>query len=347
MHKLCQNVNKNCTSWQKTFTSGVQACKYLTCKVGNGLYRIVRLLELLSFAHAIFPRLSTSCTRVWARCVQACTPHSLMLHIYLSPLRFSISSTAPGPLGPSISSTMHPCCGLHHVTDFLAFLRAGEFTCPSLRVYTPCMLSPMDVTVDTRDSPSMVSIHLRQSENDPFGECVTIHFGITGEVICPVTAILAYMARRGVAPGALFLFQDGSPLSKQRLVQCLLQALAPHGLDSPLLTGHSFRIGAATTAAQVGLQDFIIQIPGRWHSSAYQRYIRTPSQVLAAMSRQLLGTGHVTLADLSVYLWPYILLYICVMSLVPITSSMLYHIPFMFLIVSPSFGLSFNVCWSS
>ena len=156
------------------------------------------------------------------------------LLVYLSPLRFSISSTAPGPLGPSISNMMHPCCGLHHVPDFFAFY--GQ-DCPSLRAYTPRMLSPTDMTVDSRDSPSMVSIHLRQSKNDPFGEGVTIHLGRTGQVICPVTAILAYMAKRGVAPGPLFLFQDGSPLSKQRLVHCLRQALAPHGLDSPLLTG--------------------------------------------------------------------------------------------------------------
>ena len=86
------------------------------------------------------------------------------LLIYLSPVRSSTSSIAPGLLGLSISSMMHPCCGLQHVLDFFGFLRAGEFICPSLCTYTPRMLSPAEVTVDSRDSPSVVSICLRQSK---------------------------------------------------------------------------------------------------------------------------------------------------------------------------------------
>ena len=93
-------------------------------------------------------------------------------------------------------------------------------------------------------------------------------------------------------PGPLFLFRDGSPLSRERLVQHVRQALAPHGLDSPQLTGHSFCIGATTTAAQVGLEDSMIQTFGRWHSSAYLRYIHTPAHVLAAASGRLLDSTH-------------------------------------------------------
>ena len=168
---------------------------------------------------------------------------------------------------------------------FFGFMRAGEFTCPSLQAYTPAMLCPADVSVDSHHAPSVVHVHLRLSKNDPFGVGVTVHLGRTGRLICPVAAILDYLVRRGMSPGPLFLFRDGSPLSRERLVQHVRQALAPHGLDSPQLTGHSFRIGAATTAAQVGLEDSMIQTLGRWHSSAYLRYIRTPPHVLAAASR--------------------------------------------------------------
>lgn len=44
--------------------------------------------------------------------------------------------------------------------------------------------------------------------------------------------------------------------------------------------GHSFRIGAATSAASSGVADHVIQSLGRWSSDCYIRYIRTDPKVL-------------------------------------------------------------------
>ena len=52
-------------------------------------------------------------------------------------------------------------------------------------------------------------------------------------------------------------------------------------------TGHSFRIGAATTAAEKGVEDSLIKTLGRWESNAYQTYIRVPREVLAETSLRL------------------------------------------------------------
>ena len=176
------------------------------------------------------------------------------------------------------------CC-----TGFFGFLRAGEFTCSSWQAFHTDMLSPRDVSVDSHDQPTVVSVLLRRSKTDPFGQGVTIHLGRTGLPICPVVALLAYLALRGQRPGPLFLFRDGSPLSRQRLIHRVKQVLQSHGIDTTAFTGHSFRIGAATTAASMGFEDSYIQILGRWRSAAYQRYIRSPVQALAASSRRLLS----------------------------------------------------------
>lgn len=175
------------------------------------------------------------------------------------------------------------CC-----TAFFGFLRAGEFTCPSLQAYRPPMLSVDDVSVDSFEQPSVVTIHLRQSKSDPFGAGVSIYLGKSGHEICPVSALLNYVVRRGQQRGPLFMFQNGQTLSRQRLICCVNQALTLQGMNSSGITGHSFRIGAATAAARAGLQDSRIQELGRWHSSAFTRYIRTPVDVLAASSSYLL-----------------------------------------------------------
>ena len=56
-------------------------------------------------------------------------------------------------------------------------------------------------------------------------------------------------ARRGNAVGPLFQFRDGRFLTCARFVAAVRSALVEAGLDAKLYSGHSFRIGAATTAA--------------------------------------------------------------------------------------------------
>ena len=61
-------------------------------------------------------------------------------------------------------------------------------------------------------------------------------------------------------------------------------ALKAKGIDDTKSVGHSFRIGAATTAAAVGVEDSVIKTLGRWESSAYLAYVRIPRECLAAVS---------------------------------------------------------------
>ena len=87
--------------------------------------------------------------------------------------------------------------------------------------------------------------------------------GKTGDDLCPVAALLNYLLIRGNRPGALFQWQDGTLLSKIRFVEAICLALTAAHLPAKDYAGHSFRIGAATTAAMAGLKDSTIQTLGR------------------------------------------------------------------------------------
>ena len=96
-----------------------------------------------------------------------------------------------------------------------------------------------------------------------------------------MAAVLANMSVRPAGPGPFFMERDGQPLSWPALVSA--------GFDVFRFSGHSFRIGAATTAAQAGLSDSFMQTLGQWRSSTFLAYIRTPQAELASVTRQLLG----------------------------------------------------------
>ena len=83
----------------------------------------------------------------------------------------------------------------------------------------------------------------------------------------------------------------GRELTRDRFVSEVRNALTREGLDCSLYAGHSFRIGAATTAARNGVQDSLIKTLGRWESAAYMLYIRTPPEVLCGVASTLVSEG--------------------------------------------------------
>ena len=133
----------------------------------------------------------------------------------------------------------------------------------------------------------MIRFHLKRSKCDQFGNGVDVFIGRTSDDLCPVAAVLNYIAQRGNQTGAFFRFRDGSPLTKARFVLGIRRALTTAGVNCTGYSGHSFRIGAATAASQAGIADSTIQTLGRWNSTAFLGYIRTPPSQLAGFSRAL------------------------------------------------------------
>ena len=75
-----------------------------------------------------------------------------------------------------------------------------------------------------------------------------------------MASLLVYLALRGREPGPLFKTKDGRFLTKQIFIARVRSALSILGYDYSLYAGHSFRIGAAITAAECGIDDSLIKI---------------------------------------------------------------------------------------
>ncbi|XP_078379981.1 uncharacterized protein LOC144662923 [Oculina patagonica] len=155
---------------------------------------------------------------------------------------------------------------------FFAFLRVGEITA-------------------TGESSSPLQIHqlskLLNPAKEVFGLKITFQdfkhnynqrpFSLVlnrQDSHCPVQLLLDYLALRGNAQGPIFLTILGTPVPRVLFGDLLCQAIKYCGLDPSRYKGHSFRIGAASYAADRGFSDAQIRIQGRWKSNAFLKYIR-------------------------------------------------------------------------
>ena len=173
---------------------------------------------------------------------------------------------------------------------FFGFFRSGEITIPSTTGFNPKPhLAWGDVTLDSTQSPTLLKIHLKRSKTDQFGQGVDIYVGRTGCPLCPVAAVTAYMVQRGREGGPFFRFADGAPLTKARFTEQVREILRDARLPYHHFAGHSFRVRAATAAANAGIEDSTIRTLGRWNSSAFLSYIRTSREQLAPLSTQLIS----------------------------------------------------------
>ena len=114
----------------------------------------------------------------------------------------------------------------------------------------------------------MVQVHPKKSKCDQFGKGSDI-LGRTGSPLCPVAALLSFIALRGDRPGPFFLDTEHGVVTEAWFTSEVRQILNSVGLLQHQYAGHSLRIGAATTTTPAGIEDSTIQTLGRWHSAAF------------------------------------------------------------------------------
>lgn len=257
---------------------GSQQISYKTIKSYLAAVRHLHISHGLSFVGAS-PRSQLIIRGI--RRVQGDPPTAPRLPITPALLRVIKAKLAANPLDYDNQLYWAAMC-----LAFFGFLRCGELTIPNHQPFDPAVhMSIQDITVDA--NPPGLSVHIKASKTDPFRLGVTLHLGQTGVDLCPVAAMSDFLSVRGTSPGPLFRFRDGSGLHRQQLVTTLRSALTDQGFNSSQYCGHSFRIGAATTAAQNGIADCTIKMLGRWESTAYQLYVRTPRTDLASYTSKL------------------------------------------------------------
>ena len=158
---------------------------------------------------------------------------------------------------------------------FFGFLRVSEIvgqgaTSPRCRVG----LSTQDISFTSEMS---VTINGSKTDQRNYGTVVPIKPLWDKLEVCPVNAMRRYMNVRPTGHNTLFVHFDGKPLTKFQFQAVLKKAAVVLHWDATRFSSHSFRIGAATTAASNGVALSLIMRMGRWRSQAVTAYIR-PSQ---------------------------------------------------------------------
>lgn len=159
---------------------------------------------------------------------------------------------------------------------FFGFMRVGEFTADSKTALQESVLLLSDVTFDdVGDSGASLLISFRTCKTNHSGTPLVIKLvRAYDSFLCPVTTLRKFIEVRPVGCEALFCHFNCEPLTRYQFNAVLQKALGFCGLGDLHIRAHSFRIGAATLAHDMGVPLSEIQRMGRWRSDAALSYIR-------------------------------------------------------------------------
>ena len=161
-------------------------------------------------------------------------------------------------------------------TAFFGFLRASEFCSESQSSYDQLKtLLVQDVEV----TPEAITVNLKSSKTDQFREGNKVRLAPSGKSICPFRALKNHLAKCSTQNKPLFSFVNNTYLSRQMLSR-ILKSLLPQSCNPQLYSSHSFRIGAASCAADKNTPVWLIKSLGRWSSDCYQDYVHVNPDLL-------------------------------------------------------------------
>ena len=130
-----------------------------------------------------------------------------------------------------------------------------------------------------------VHLNIKTSKTDIFRSGVIIRLVANFSTLCPVTALKVYLQFHPSTKGPLFMFNNGKFLTRRNISELLKK----YSNTDANLSSHSFRIGAATTLANLGHPRWIIQSLGRWSSDCFRDYLRVSDAIIESISRSMVS----------------------------------------------------------
>jgi hypothetical protein len=144
---------------------------------------------------------------------------------------------------------------------FFAFLRVSEITATSQPGNCPIQLNQL--TKLSRDGEvigyKLIFADYKHNYNQrPFTMVINQQTSA-----CPVQLLSTYLNQRGCSPGPVFMTVEGVAVPRKFFTANLVACLKYCDLSPSHYKTHSFRIGAASFAAENGLSDAQICLLGR------------------------------------------------------------------------------------
>ena len=170
---------------------------------------------------------------------------------------------------------------------YYGFLRLSEYTNPTVWTHKK---SARTLTIkQTSHTKHHVSIKLRKTKTDQSSKGTTIILARNDTQLCPLKAYEKYLSSRGEEKGPLFKFENQSYLTPNRFNKFIKNVLPAE--EDGVFTSHSFRIGAASTAAAQNYPTYVIQQLGRWASENYTKYIKIDHNFRSRISADMASTS--------------------------------------------------------
>jgi len=139
-----------------------------------------------------------------------------------------------------------------------------------------------------------ILLRIRQSKQRNFGDSPVVlpFFRHADPFLCPVAACQAHFASHPApADSPAFLTARCGPITHDLFVCQLRAGLARVGISGNY-SGHSFRRGGATLAANLSVSDAGIQLFGDWSSDAFKRYISSSLRQKTDIAQALASACH-------------------------------------------------------